>query len=139
MGEIMNKGLQQVLKRHKQEVNNWYLAQEVLRKTAKFCDINKLSIFKGLDKLTFNYWPDVIENRPLNYLVWQLFEDLDEILNLHSITMKHYEEYQFITIKGSYLGKLSIDLDIYYSGLKTCKFETYQETKVINKTRIICE
>ena len=131
----MNKELKQVLKNNKQKVNNWYLIQEVKRKTAQYCREHNLKCY-GTGQATFTYWPDKTETRPLNYIIWQLVEDFDELLNLTNIDVHHYPDVQSMDILAKYLSLL-VRIEVYYSTLQTCELEYYKEE--VTKTKLVCK
>lgn len=74
-------------------------------------------------------------NESLTFTAWQIFEELDQLLNLSNITVSMYTGTKRYTIHSRYDNTLDIDFDVYFDSAN-CKIEYVDE--IVKKAIVKC-
>ncbi len=129
------KMIDDILKENKQRLSIVYLDAEIHDKIHKILTENNMYVSVNLfSAFQIYYHPLSDETRSLTHIAWQMFEYIDEVLNLTDIKVNHEQDIQHFDISGLYTESHRVRLTICYSGLKTCKVEYVEELVEVAKT-----
>ncbi len=117
----------------KKSLSRAYANMEVYNKLYHVITKHSMSVNAASSSFMLFYYPDTNDPRGLSHIAWQIFEELDELLDMEKISLQHNEDIQHYNIYGSY-ANIRLNLCIFYSGLKTCKIVYIDETIKVAKT-----
>lgn len=143
--QVSPRHLKAVQNRLRIKVNSVYLWDEINKKLSRILHEKgqTLGYFECIvtdSTEAYMFYKPTEEERDLSltHLAWQVFEEIDEILELDDIQSRQLDNGSLV-ISGTYVNKyMRFELTISPNSLNTCKVIETEETQTVKVKKVVC-
>jgi hypothetical protein len=130
--------LKRMLRNHKRELSELHSNMQIAGKIKSVVEKYALHVYFSTSNLSVHYYPSAEVEGSLNYVMWSVWEELDDILECDDYSISHNEEGHYATIKGLIEGRSILLLIVDYGNLKACALEYVEVTTTRKVAKITC-